>query len=370
MHYELAQLFSTSRWLIEPRALRALVHQAGLATPESIHAAMVAYGQRPMEPTVIGDVAVIEVNGPITYKSSWLSMFFGGASIQDLQQQFRMALGDQAVRTIAFKFDSPGGVIDMVPEFADEIYKARGTKTMVAIADTMIASAAYWLAAQVDTIYATTSSQLGSIGVYNEHEDLSGMLEKAGVKITLIAHGDHKVDGNPYEPLSDEARAARQAGVDEVGEWFDAAVARGRGVKKSVVLDTFGQGQVFRGKEAIALGLADRVGTFSDVLLKLTKGRGGMSSPRAAVIGGGGGSGVLAGPHQCAGCSRSMCDCPEPECDPECPTCKETCSCRQAEADPKPASAAAARAVPGAASADLADIDDEHAAILAALSAL
>jgi hypothetical protein len=217
---------------------------------------MTAYAQRQTGPQMLGDVAVIEVNGPITYKSSWLSMFFGGASIQDLQQQFRMALGDRRcdhrlqVRQPGRRHRHGAGIRrrDLQRARAEADHRRRRH---------LIASAAYWLAAQVDTIYATTSSQLGSIGVYNEHDDISGMLEKAGVKITLIAHGDHKVDGNPYEPLSDEARADCRR-RRRVGEWFDTAVARGRGVKKSVVLDTFGQGQVFRGKEAIALGLADK----------------------------------------------------------------------------------------------------------------
>jgi signal peptide peptidase SppA len=365
MNYELAQMLDGSRWLIEPRAFRALIQRVTMATPDAIQAAMVAYANRQVAPTLVGDVAVIEVNGCITYKSSWFSMFFGGGSIQDLQQQFRLALADPAVRTIAFKFDSPGGVVDMVPEFADEIYNARGQKPIIAVADTMIASAAYWLASQVDTIYATTSSQLGSIGVYNEHDDISGMLEKAGIKITLIAHGDHKVDGNPYEPLSDAARADRQAGADEVGDWFETAVARGRGVKKSVVLDTFGQGQVFRGKKAIALGLADKQGTFSQVLSRLTKGRAGVSTAARAtildevhehadttIVDAIAASDKKKATGQCVECGKYSCLCTAPECGPDCPTCSPECGCVQKDA--------------GKASAEK-RLADEHAAITAAL---
>ena len=139
----------------------------------------------------------------------------------------------------------------------------------------MIASAAYWLAAQSDAIYASGSSLLGSVGVYCEHVDLSGMLEKAGIKVTLISHGARKTDGNPYEPLSDAARATYQASVDQVGADFEAAVARGRGVTRKAVLDTYGQGLVFRGKQALDLGLADKRATFSDLMARLTKGKAG-----------------------------------------------------------------------------------------------
>lgn len=282
----LAELFGRSELFVDRKGFatwlaEANLKAAALASPDAMQAAMTAYAARPTGPTMMGDVAVIEMCGPVTYKSSWFSYYFGGASLQDLQQQFALALVDPAVKTIVFRVDSPGGCIDMVQEFSDVLFAARGQKPTIAVADTMIASAAYWSMSQVDTIYASASAQLGAIGVYCEHDDISAMLEKAGIKITLIAHGDHKVESSPYEPLSDAARADMQANVDEIGDWFDTTVARGRGVKKSAVLASFGQGKVFRGKQAIALGLADKPGTFGQVLAKLTKGRSSSASARA-----------------------------------------------------------------------------------------
>jgi len=207
----------------------------------------------------------------------------------------------------------------------------------------MICSCAYWLASQADTIYATTSAQLGAIGVYCEHDDVSGMLEKAGIKITLIAHGENKVDGSPYEPLSDTARAGMQADVDEIGEWFDSAVARGRGVTQSVVLAKFGQGKVFRGKTAIKLGLADKAGTFGQVLGRLVKARPAVAVARADAV-----QPTVVGTvdtkkadeedefDTCPDCEEE-CPCEAP-CEPGCETCVKTCACytkaaAKAEAD-------------------------------------
>lgn len=287
MNHDIAQLLGGSRWLIEPNAFRALIERAKMATPEAIQAAVAAYGQREQGPKMIGDIAVIEVCGPITYKSSWLSMYLGGTSIEELQAKLRAALGDPAARAIVFRWDSPGGTVEMVPEFGDELFAARGQKPIYSVADTMICSAAFWLAAQTDVIYASVSSILGSIGVYCEHDDISGMLEQAGVKITLISHGAHKVDGNMYEPLSATAREEMQRQVDELGEEFETAAARGRGVTKKFVQDSFGQGKVFRGKQAIGLGMADKLSTFAQVMTKLTKGR--VAGLRAAASGVAGG---------------------------------------------------------------------------------
>lgn len=278
MMQELTALFGQSRWFMEPESFQVLRAQAEKLTAASIQTAKAEYGDRgaPAPAPLVGDVAIISMCGPIVYRSSWLSMYFGLATIETMQYQLRAALADPAVRSIVWRCASPGGMVEMVPEFADEIYAARGQKPLVFVADTLIASCAYWLASQGDLIIATRSSQLGAIGTYCEHHDISGMLERIGEKVTLISHGAHKVDGNPYEPLSDDARAALQAYADEVGNDFEAAVARGRGVTKKVVLDTFGQGQVFTGKNAIALSMADKLGTFDQVLTKATKGRGGL----------------------------------------------------------------------------------------------
>jgi signal peptide peptidase SppA len=278
MNYQFAKMLDGTSWAMRPRSFKKMLQRAMAATPEDVRAAVAAYGQQPPVPRMYGDVAVIDACGPITYESSWFSMYFGGSSIKDMQAKLQAALADPAVKTIVFRWDSPGGCCEMVPEFADELFAARGSKPILAVADTMIASAAYWIGSQSDVIYATTSARIGAIGVFTEHDDISGMLEKAGIKITLIAHGAHKVDGNPYEPLPDDVKAEIKEDVDAVGDLFDNAVARGRGVTKKTVLDSFGQGDVFSGKEAIALGLADKGGTFAQLITRLTKGRSGSVS--------------------------------------------------------------------------------------------
>jgi signal peptide peptidase SppA len=274
MNHEFAHILGSSRWLMEPKAFRAMVKRAETATPEAIHAAVQAYADRPPSLNMLGDVAVIPMCGPITYKRSWFSMFFGGATIEDMQTQFRLALRDDSVKSIAFRCDSGGGEVTMIPEFADEIFAARGQKPIAAVVDSCMCSAALWLGAQADAIYVSSSSMVGSVGVYLEVEDVSEMLAKAGIKIEQIRYGENKGDDVPYKPLTDEARADLQAMVNDVGAEFDGAMARGRGVSRKVVADSFGQGKVLRGKKIIAAGLADRMGTFSQVMGKLTKGRG------------------------------------------------------------------------------------------------
>src|SRR5690606_12609791 len=110
------------------------------------------------------------------------------------------------VGTIVLDVDSPGGGVYGVAEFAEEIYKARGQKRIVAVANSMAASAAYWIATAADELVVTPGGEVGSIGVYMLHEDWSGAYEKAGIKPTVIKFGENKAEGIDVEPLSESAQ--------------------------------------------------------------------------------------------------------------------------------------------------------------------
>ncbi len=256
-----------SPWLMAPAELEAMLRQLASATPEAITAAVSAY--REPQLTVVGDVAVIECNGPITDRCTWFSMYYGSATIEGMQAQFRAALNDPAIKTIVFRVRTPGGTISMVPEFADEIFAARDLKTIIAVSDDCIASAGTWLFRNCSKVIVPKSGQIGSIGTYFLHQDVSAMLEKIGIKLTFIFAGENKVEGNPYEALSDKAREHFQEQADMIFGWFNTSVARAAGVSVKDVLANFGQGRMFYGQTAVKIGLADQVGTFDSVIGRL-----------------------------------------------------------------------------------------------------
>ena len=171
------------------------------------------------------------------------------------------------MKSIVLDVDSPGGDVDGVDELATEIYNARKQKKITAVSNCLArVGLAYYLASQASELAVSPSSLTGSIGVYTMHEDDSEMLDKLGVKLTLIKFGENKAEGNSIEPLSDSAHAHLQEMVDTFGNAFEKAVARGRGIKQDEVHKKFGQGRVFDAKQAVRLGMADRVGTLDDVL--------------------------------------------------------------------------------------------------------
>lgn len=218
-----------------------------------------------------GMVAVLPITGVIAHRINLLTDISGGGgtSIQRLQAQLRQALGADQVRAIVFDVDSPGGSVDGVPELAEEIYQARKTKPMIAVVNTMCASAAYWLASAAGEVVGMPSSQSGSIGVYWIHEDLSRALDAQGIRISIIKAGKFKTEGNPTEPLSDEGRDNFQRAVDHMYALFINAVAKNRGATQAQVRTGYGQGRTLLAQDALRENLIDRIGTFDSVLAKL-----------------------------------------------------------------------------------------------------
>lgn len=277
-------------WAVLPRTLAAIRDMVGLRaaggryTDEEVQARIGAPPSR-RDAQRAGQVAVIPVYGVITPKADLMTEISGGTSVDRLRGAFHTALEDSSVSAIVLDVDSPGGQVDLVPELAAEIRAARGTKPILAVANTMAASAAYWLAAQADELYVTPSGEVGSVGVFAAHDDLSGAMEKAGVRTTLISAGKHKVEANPFEPLSDDARDAIQARVDDSYRMFVHDVARGRGVPVDTVRDGFGEGRVVVAREALAEGMVDGIATLDAVVALAARHPG--TSPSGSSAGGG-----------------------------------------------------------------------------------
>lgn len=227
-----------------------------------------------------GPVHVLQLQGTIIPRSGMMSRMSGGASLDQFGKAFEDAASDPSAQAIVIGIDSPGGVVDMVAETAEKVYAARRPgRPIIAVANTMAASAAYWLASAADEIVVTPSGSVGSIGVYGMHEDLTEALKMRGVSRTLIRSGPRKAEG-AVGPLDDAAMKHRQAGADYAYDMFVKAVARNRNLpEKTVRADPetseahLGGGRSYHARDAVRLGLADRVATFEDTLMRAANGQ-------------------------------------------------------------------------------------------------
>lgn len=233
-----------------------------------------------------GGIAVLPLYGIVTQRGNMVDDVSGPgtASTQQFSNILRAALQDETVSQILIDIDSPGGSVYGVAELADEIISARAQKPVVAIANSLAASAAYWIGCSASEFYVTPGGEVGSIGVWQAHQDYSKAMDKAGVKTTLISAGKFKVEGNPYAPLDEEAQGFMQSRVDDYYAAFTKAVAKGRGVPISQVRDGMGQGRVLGADAALASSMVDGIATFENVVKKMRRDARAQIKPNASRL--------------------------------------------------------------------------------------
>lgn len=292
-HALLISEFLCTPWALMPERMAAfagLMARWAAGVPVSAdNAALVAADKEAREArgrgatasTPGGVIMVLPLYGVIAQRAEQVEDVSGpgGTSTQKFSAAFRAALTDDAVGGILIDINSPGGSVYGVGELAEEIYQARGGKPIYGIANSVAASAAYWIGACVDQLFVTPGGEVGSIGVWSAHEDWSKALDEAGVKTTLISAGKYKTEGNPYGPLDADATAFMQSRINDYYGAFTKGVARARGVPVGDVRGGMGQGRVLGADAALAEKMVDGIGTFDDVVRKLSKA---MKQPAAA----------------------------------------------------------------------------------------
>jgi len=153
----------------------------------------------------------------------------------------------------------------------DDFRGAAKTKPVIGVANSLSASAGYWLMSQCSKAYVTPGGEVGSIGVWMAHEDWSKAMSDSGVVTTMVSAGKFTVEGNPYEPLGEDARAFMQSRVDDYYGAFVRAVARGRGVGVQQVRDGMCQGRVLGADEALAQGMVDGVAPVTEIVRRMQR---------------------------------------------------------------------------------------------------
>jgi signal peptide peptidase SppA len=272
-------------WAMEENALCTLIGRieaGGMQISDAVMASAVSAARGRSVQTTGNGVAVIPLKGVITPQPSLMSMIFGGGdgSLSSLRANLREAQANPDVKSIVLDVNSPGGQVDGVPEMAKEVAEMRDTggKPMVAVSNHTMASAAYWLGSQCHEVVASPSSEIGSVGVYQRHADMSEAAKKEGVAMTFISAGKFKTEGHPFAPLDPEAAAHLQEGVNDFYGMFTKGVAEGRQTEldPAQVADgvAFGAGRTFVGKRAVKADLADREATLSETVNRLSSGRG------------------------------------------------------------------------------------------------
>lgn len=247
-------------WEMRPEALASWI--ASLDAVEPVESS-------PRLPKTDGGIGLITIQGVIGHRPG--AGYHANTYSADISDWLRKMAANPSIGAIVLDIDSPGGTVAGLAEAADTINDVKSIKPVYAVANPEAASAAYHLGSQATRFYSTPSGEVGSIGVWAAHVDMSEALIQMGVKVSLISAGKYKVEGNPFEPLGEVAREEIQRSVDVHYEAFLKSVARGRGTTAATVRDTFGQGRMVEAPRAKDLGMIDAIHTLGEVLGGIVK---------------------------------------------------------------------------------------------------
>lgn len=229
----------------------------------------------PREPKVLdGGIGLVEVHGPLMHHADPFC-----DSYDDIKRRVSAAIDRGATKAVVLSIDSPGGLVSGAFDTADEIRAfcdASGVE-LVAFVDGQATSAGYALACVANRVFVPPTGFVGSIGVIDALIDATAQDRAFGLQFSIITSGARKSDGNPHTTTTDAAITSAQARVDDLAAIFFEHVSQRRGIAVDKVAGL--EAGLVHGARAVALGLADDVKTYDQVLALL---RGGDVTSAAA----------------------------------------------------------------------------------------
>ena len=186
---------------------------------------------------------------------------------REIVDQLERAQHNPAIRAVVLRVNSPGGGVAASQEIHAELTRLRTVhgKPVVSSMASVAASGGYYIASASDRIVANPGSITGSIGVLMQIPNVSGLLQKLGLRSVVIKSGEHKDLASPTRELTEEERRLLQQVLDDIHDQFIEAVATGRKLARDKVV-ALADGRIFSGRQAMALGLVDELGDLQDAI--------------------------------------------------------------------------------------------------------
>lgn len=212
-------------------------------------------------------IAIIEVEGLLLNARTGGFLQPGENDVSLFIEQLERAEHDPAVKAVVLRVNSPGGTVSASDVMYENLlrFRKRSGKTVVASAQDMMTSGAYYLACGADKIVAQPTSVLGSIGVIFQTFEFSGTMEKIGASSQAIKSGILKDMGSPFRMPTTDERQVMQGMVNDYFSRFQEVIRRHRRLDDLRLAD-ISDGRVFTGEQGAILGITDRVGFLEDAI--------------------------------------------------------------------------------------------------------
>lgn len=214
-------------------------------------------------------------NLPVTHHGSYIAKLYITGTITESGDSYNQKWlldtideleDDEDNKGIILFIDSPGGGVYEADEAYLRLMEYRKSKPVYAYMGSLAASGGYYIACASSYVMANRNTLTGSIGVIaGEFLDLTGLMQKYGVKSETIHAGRNKNMGNYNEPVTDEQRQIMQSVADECYEQFTGIVAESRSMSKAAV-EELADGRIYTAQQAKRNGLIDAIGTWDELV--------------------------------------------------------------------------------------------------------
>ncbi|WP_027060207.1 signal peptide peptidase SppA [Mesorhizobium loti] len=194
----------------------------------------------------VDHIAKVRIEGTITEDEELIKR------LEDIRKSSK-------VKGVILAIDSPGGTTVGGESIFEEVRKVAADKPVVAEVGTLAASAGYMIASAADHIVARKTSIVGSIGVLIQYPDVSGLMDKLGIKLEEVKSSPLKASPSPFKPTNDDERAMVRKLILDSYDWFVGIVADRRKMTHEQAL-ALADGSIFTGRQGLANGLIDAVG--------------------------------------------------------------------------------------------------------------
>ena len=215
-------------------------------------------------------ILLIDISGIISSekKRSFADLDAGSDMVARVKEELNQAAGDDRIKAVILKINSPGGTVTASDIIYKEIlkYKEKTGAYVTASLMDIAASGGYYVACAADTIVAHPTTVTGSIGVIAMKFNVKGLMDKLGVQEDSIKSGDMKDILSPFRPMSDEERKIIQDIIDSLQMQFMEAVVQGRKELSLEELKPLADGRVFTAKQALDAQLIDDIGYLDDAI--------------------------------------------------------------------------------------------------------
>jgi protease-4 len=220
-------------------------------------------------------VAIVYVEGPIMLGSPEPSIFdlagMHEARSSAIRKALDQAAADDTIKAVVLRVDSPGGSATASEIILDATQRVKAKKPFVVSMGNVAGSGGYYVACAADTVFADASTITASIGVVSGKLVTTPMWNKIGITFKPYARGQSAALFNSNEVFSPAERAQMQAFMDEIYGVFKQHVTDSRGKRLKKPLDEIAGGRVYTGRQALELGLVDKLGTLNDAIVYIAK---------------------------------------------------------------------------------------------------